>query len=625
MESPFSAYPAGLHCGISRSIDALPPLDGSALAADLSSVAPPDELVAAHDARHITRFGLRLGEILKRPVVKVETGAGDFYSILGCAVFCKGVDGSFRTASWSTSPARTGDELVEFVPRETPILDFPRTDLWQRMIRRSLDEQALDRIADPVKAEQWGAWAWAILHERLLKSIDLSALRASIRAGLELDRGTVTRLRKACGAARQPLPSVCEYNTWLLEAEYLDALWQHSPLLAIIGSGLDLSDARCRGSQEPLAVLKRACAAHGIKPLQWRLLAHPESPLLPLYRSFVSEFSASPLTERVADFLSLIRMLGLSKPLPLNAWRSFLSMVGTRNRPEPQYARALAPVAASLQHMVRLIERGAAPVDSDVFSAQVHDICAWIADNRIQEFCAPVRRLGWRHLRERGFNYAEKRRYQLALEAMHWDVPIHPMTVGEFTAIPLASGKDLWDESVAMRHCADLYAKPCQEGTALLFSVRAASGARYATIALTQKDGVWSLLQACGHSNSQVGPELDELVEVLLVIVRAVHALSRQIDLPEQGYRIHVQSNHDLEDRWTEGVHATAEAALDAARRVCRESLSDGELSQWLMFGECASIEAFGGAPEVFFSAHVYVSALCGRDQSMNLSGESHE
>ena len=534
MESPFSGYPAALPCGITRAIDALPALDHSALARELLSTNPPHPLGAIHDAQHLARFGLRLRDLLAQPVVKVSAGGGAFFSILGCAVFYRQADGSFRTASWSTSPFRSADELAEFIPHDTPILDFPRTDLWQRMLQRSLDEQALDRIADPEQAEQWSTWAWSTLHGRLLESINLNALRASIRSGLELDRATVARLRRACGAARLPLPSVCEYNTWLLEGTDLDALWHHSPIASLIGSGLDLTDARRRGSQEPMAVLKRACAARGIKPIQWRLLVHPDAPLLPLYRSFASEFSASPTNERVNDFLALVSLLGLTKPLPLEAWRSMLSMVGTRTRPEAHYARALAPVAASLQHVVRLIERGAAPANAQAFSAQIHDICAWIADNRITGFPAPVRRLGWRPLHERAFSYAEKRRHQLALEAMHWEVPIHPMTVGEFTAVALASGKDLWDESVAMRHCADLYAKPCQEGRALLFSVRTASGDRYATIALEHKDGVWSLLQACGHANARIGSELDELIEVLRGIVQAVRVMTLQGPLPSR-------------------------------------------------------------------------------------------
>lgn len=625
MVSPFSAYPAPLRRGIERHDPTTMPADLNPTEFALLQLQPPAALISAHSATHLVSFANHLRQLIDSPVHKVQTLQGPFYSVLGVAVFFKKPDGTFLTATWDRADDRVHDTLQAFSPWDTPILDFPRTDLWQVMLKEVLAREARKRINDVSLASRWSDWAWSTLEAQIINRIDLRRLKSKVRRGLELDWRAVSLTRKSrrmtgCGA-----PSVNAYNFFRQERSAREELWSISPLLMVLWGGIDLPSGAAV-ELEPAARLKLACAELGIKPAQWKLLANPKSPLAPLLRSFYQEFIGTWHRDPVVDFLGVMRILQPTKMLDLSVWRLILSMVGTRDDPPYSYAEILQLVAEPLKHVVRLIERGACPKDSQRRDAELHLICEWIADQGVQTISSPQRKRGWQFLLTKAQEYSRARKHRLELEGMHWIAPIHPITVGAFTAVPLLSGAQLWEESIDMNHCADGYGEACTDGRVLIMSVRLTDGSRYATLALQLWDGDWSLLQACGPGNRKLGSELEELIGTVVCLLNALRSASRASATGPR-YRVYVFSNYDREDNWTEGVYFSPDAAIAAAKgliRSCINSSGATGRTEWLDFGETPIIEALGGAAAAAFSASDYVAKIC-FGNSENFKGEGDE
>jgi hypothetical protein len=201
----------------------------------------------------------------------------------------------------------------------------------------------------------------------------------------------------------------------------------------------------------------------------------------------------------------------------------------------------------------------------------------------------------------------------LQLESLHWRVPLHPVTIGDYTAVPLTCGRDLWEESIAMRHCADLYGERCKSGSFLVLSVRDAGGHRKATIALEQRKGVWALAHAVGPANRQLGKEFDEVIDATLSLLCAVDSTRRR-SMKGPRYRIDVLDNFERSRSWSENTFSSAEAALGAARRICKDGLPSRDAvgrDLWLHFGETPVIVGIDGVDPVEFDAIDYINQLC--------------
>ena len=177
MEPAFAAYPALLHCGIYREVINNRPQPLSPVELELLEVTPPPDLEAFHDPDHLVSFARHLAGLIKSPIRKVQASGHTFFAILGVVVFYRRPDGTFATAMWERPSDKGGNWLVGFLPWDTPILDFPRTTLWQSHIHQGLIHEAQARIGNDCAAERWATWAWQLLQERLIDTIDLRRLR----------------------------------------------------------------------------------------------------------------------------------------------------------------------------------------------------------------------------------------------------------------------------------------------------------------------------------------------------------------------------------------------------------------------------------------------------------------
>jgi hypothetical protein len=614
MDAPFDLYPRFLHCGIHRdSFDRLP-VELSHVEWELLDTQPPPELAAGHCAGHLVSFARHVADIVDDPIRRVEVNGQVFHSILGVVVYHRAADQTFSTALWQRPRTEGESWLTAFLPRETPILDFPRTDLWRTTLHQTLVREAQQRMGNREAGKHWADWAWALICERVIVLTDHRRLRARIRGGLAPDQTTISLMRwfRRFDGGRYR-HTVSTYNRYRRERDAFLQLRQCSPLFPLLSRWLTLPEIGAGGSAEASARLKQACLTQGVKLAQWRILAAPGAPLLPAFQSFVREFMGDWHREPVEDFLGVIALLEPTRGIEPEVLRVILGMVGTQANPPDSYAASLAPVRNTLRHIIRLIEAGKAPKSRDQRDAELHEICAWVADTAVRKLLPQQRRQGWAFMIRSARQHSEQRQRALKLESLQWSVPRHPLTIGDFTVVPLTCGRDLWEESVDMRHCADLYGARCMAGTTLVLSVRDAGGRRKATLALERKKGSWLLTHAVGRANRQLGKEFEELIEAMLSVLNVVDS-SRLKSMKGPSYRIDVLDNYDHGRSRSENSFRSAEAALGEARRICKGGLSSRDEAgrdTWLLFGETPIIVTLDGADPIQFDALEYINQLC--------------
>jgi len=615
MNDLFSAYPALLHCGIYRPVIDSLPNELTVVEQGLLAAVPPPELLQEQCSNHLVSFARHIQDVVADPIRRVEVDDHVFLAILGVVVYHQEDDGAFTTALWQRPQDEAESWLHEFYPWDTPILDFPSTALWHETLRLAFVREAEERLKDARAGEQWAQWAWSLIRERIVDPIDLRRLRSKIRAGLNLDLETLGLMRWFRGFdGGRYRQTVSGYNNCRRERDVLLELKAFTPMFPLLARWLTLPEVDARGCAEAGARFKQACVNRGVKPAQWKLLAAPDAPLMPLLKIFVREFMGDWHREPTEDFLGVIALLKPTGEMDPDIWRVVLSMVGTRVSAPESYADDLAPVCDTLRHIVRLLESGKAPQDPVQRSAELHEICAWVADKGVRQLLPRQRQQGWTFLSRSARTHAKQRERALQLESLHWEVPLHPMTIGDFTALPLTCGRDLWEESIAMRHCADLYGERCKSGNTLILSVRDTDGRRRATIALERRKGDWMLAHAVGPANRQLSKEFDEVIDTILSLLGVIES-TRDRSMKGPRYRIDVLDNYDHGQSWSQGTYKSAEAALGEAHRICRSGLPSRDQAgcdQWIHFGETPLIVSLDGAKPLEFDACAYINKLCG-------------
>jgi hypothetical protein len=315
-----------------------------------------------------------------------------------------------------------------------------------------------------------------------------------------------------------------------------------------------------------------------------------------------------PLSPDYIDSLSFTLRAGADRP-----WRGVREAFdGLEPEAALRQAWSISPGSAFWTGLLF----SAANRDSDSVraeAARLLSLCPELPESAIRGLSRAQRARGWAYLLRRAKLHADERRRMLELESMQWPVPLHPVSVGELTAVPLTCGMDLWEESVAMHHCADLYGERCAAGTTLVLSVRTTDGARKATLAIERRRGDWVLSHAVGPFNRQIGKEFDDLIDATLSLLNAVDS-SRRRSLRGPRYRIDVVDNFDHGESWSENTFRSVEAALGEACRICRSGLpsrDEAGREAWLLFGETPIIVELDGAEPANFDALEYINRLC--------------
>jgi hypothetical protein len=356
--------------------------------------------------------------------------------------------------------------------------------------------------------------------------------------------------------------------------------------------------------------LKQCLLSIGGRPAQWRAIANSAGAGINAYEILCKEFLVGSGHENMSQVVSVLSTLGANRFPPIWLLRLVLSMVGTKAKPSEHYATDLNPVYKPLRHVLRMIEAMPKTTLLPALQAETHSILRWVWDKKIKVLDRKQRQGGWTYLVGRAKEYAQDKQSLLSVENLYWESPRPEQEIAGHQVIPLTSGRALWDEAVAMKHCADLYAERCLKGQWLLFSVRDLTGKRKATISYERGCEEWDFVQVCGTANSQVSESVMEVVKVLNNLI------DTKFKPPEDFlYEVYVSEMWEPGKPWRYGKYMTAERAVAAAKSVCDAELESRDLKgykQWCMFGDRAFISSVDKAPDINFSGHTYMEELCG-------------
>ena len=108
-----------------------------------------------------------------------------------------------------------------------------------------------------------------------------------------------------------------------------------------------------------------------------------------------------------------------------------------------------------------------------------------------------------RHITERWINLLEQQHnhYQA------WDSALKTTQVEDYTAVPLNTEHQLYQDSLAMHHCVIGYGPNCAQGDSRIFSLLKDSKPA-ATTEIQFMEGAWQPVQTRGYYNAQVSPDL---------------------------------------------------------------------------------------------------------------------
>lgn len=484
----------------------------------LRGLHPPTPLHEGHDVDHFVSFAAYVKEFADAPVQIVRIDGYRFTHILGRMVFARRPDGVFDLFFWRRSGSN-GRWILQQEPDDlTPLLDLPRGSLWLDQLRELLDREAIQRLGDTRLARQWAAWAWRCIDQHVIRHIDLRRLRSRIRGAVGLDLDILHVLHQRRRHCDGPYWFVIEYNREQRRRAQSRILEREAPSLLPLYWGLS-SHKDFDLQLEPKQALQRFAASRGIKPRTWKWLAHSGRRGATLCRIASREFFPWNEERNALEYLDVLAILAPARRPRIETLRQVLSLFSTRAAQPASYAVPIRAFGASLRHVLRLLERASTGGYRSLDLESLHTILAWLSDTDCTELTRSQRQGGWKWL----MRQAEQHR--LRLQRMpssnaSWEPPVATIETGPYRIVPLASAAAMWEESIAMRHCADRYIPSCENGHHHLFSIRSRCGKRVATVCLSREsESSWSLTAVAGKANSEPSAAVRSAAKELLAEV----------------------------------------------------------------------------------------------------------
>ena len=474
------------------------------LRAALHALLPPEDVAAVHDADHMLSFAVHVRACIAQPIEVRDLDGHRLVFVLSQALFSRAPDGRCALHVWR----RDHDGAWRLAPAdlcEAPIDDQPGTSLWADSLCELLASEAAERSGEPLRAMAWAGWAWQEIRRAAVSGPALRRLRSMIRGALGPDPEVrrMLRLRRRFAAVdRWSMAQHEDERRWLPVTQRLE---REAPALLPLYWAFRGKTCFDPGL-DPKQALQRIARLRGLKPAQWRSLANGGRRALAQQAAIRREFLGEGEHEDAVEHLELLRLMEPRRRLSTEVWRQVLSLFGTRRSKRRGYADGFMAYAESLRHVVRLVERREAAGERADADGELHAILAWIADRRIARFERNQRRGGW------GWLVAQAERHRTLQQRIAdrpdgaWDAALAERSIDGLRVVPLDSAAKVWEEAVAMRHCADRYIGPCRDGDSRLFSLRRPTGKRVATARLTRcPDGSWQLEELAGKANARPG------------------------------------------------------------------------------------------------------------------------
>lgn len=476
-------------------------------------------------------------QTLVQPVQHGEHQGGHFATVLGVYLFHLDVSGIVLTWRWSNRGPIPVDEhqlALQNIVSDPDWLMQSAQLLGGQLFQQARQQAPLPRTARPVPptAKTYAQWLTDQIAHRLLTPTVVERTQHLVQQALGLN-GTL--LAKADQLpAREPLrrsASVGNYNLMVKSAPRIEQIKKDAPLIANLYP-LFCDAADFVQGLEPAAALKRFLIEHGLDQATWRAICamgtEPLTPLLMLYEG--------SRDKAMLDLLKCLCGLRIRRAAQLWALAHLFSTYGAHRSRPLQYFNSVDgdPV---LVHILACCPQTLSPNQQELDELDL--VIRWAMDEHIGQPDKRQRQAGWGWLVRQATHWRSREQVRLQSTKLQWFAPIEAVSIEQFTFEALQSELALWDEALALHHCADVYGHRCRDGAYLIYSVRypairagspneQKTGKRIATLALSRLGPRWTIDQLVGPANTGVAPAVEQASLILVNLLNQLPAPKSQ-------------------------------------------------------------------------------------------------
>lgn len=317
--------------------------------------------------------------------------------------------------------------------------------------------------------EQALKWLAGVIERLARRCIDGLQMRRLLREALGADPVLLNTARRARPRTHRKGDVVSDWwNLCLAHREALLELQRVAPALVPLYGEL-IAHGKVDPGRLDWTYFRQTVAVEGLLPAKWRFLMH--DPAKPVWRMYREGLISS--LEHLCVFLTGWAKLHDGLPehirMPRALWETL-----ARTSVDPVRGHVLPPIVwpvtprATRQAIERYHRATARGDGADFIENEWGPVVRWAANYAEANQPTPVRH--WGAARREAAE--DERRIKARSEHLSWPVHVPRLEDDGLYAVALANGLELAEEAIAMRHCADRYARRCADGELLIFSIR---------------------------------------------------------------------------------------------------------------------------------------------------------
>ncbi|WP_374603011.1 hypothetical protein [Arenimonas sp.] len=377
-------------------------------------------------------------------------------------------------------------------------------------------------------------WLAGVMECLARRCIDGLQMRRRLREALCVDPVLLEVARRARPRSHRnnDVPSNW-WNLCLAHREALLELQRIAPALVPLYGEL-ISHGKVEPRRLDWAKFRQTVAVEGLLPAKWRFLMHdPAKPVWQMYREGLIG-SLEHLCAFLTDWAKLHDGLPEGVHIPRALWEPL-----ARTFVDPARGHVVPPVVwpvtarATRQAIERYHRAAKVGKGAEFIENEWGPVVRWAANYAQANETTPVRY--WGTAKREAAD--DERRIRARSESLSWPVLVPKLEDGGLYALALANGRELAEEAIAMRHCADRYARRCADGELLIFSLRdVATDRRRASVAIQLgREGVRLAELARSLNRAPDAEEVafaEKLLEAVSAQVKARAQAKRGLNVP---------------------------------------------------------------------------------------------
>jgi len=474
---------------------------------------PPAHLLPIHRPARISAIWGRILELLRDPVEVHQLADGrKVFHVLATAVLVRGSRGSYTSLLWGHDGLdrahldRLDDRsvILQGMPWKwlwlDRLLDFAKLEYQEELGFLNIDAEGLDDYFN---------WLSQLIRRRIASNADMRQVRQRIRTTIGVDVKALRRAHAGVVSGRDyTLASLREYNNAVLMDAELDQLESDSPHLLPLYMAM-APHGNFPGSGDPVQRLKKWLLSNGFKPRDWRFVYRCNRRLIaPMGDVYYGRKQCA----ETLDYLRTVCALGLKEQCPERLIRALFGAWGNPAQREMTYWNYVSRFNF-YPHFMALAVKRFATIPWDQLEGEFLSIVRWARDVSFS-LTKGQKRLGWDWLLQKANAYSEMVQAKKSLDEIGWDVPTKGHVVGDYQLRFLESSYDLWDESIQMRNCVDVYSDKCRHTNARIASVTVGRR-RVATAMFVWSGEELKLVQISGKANRPVSDGMTKRLNVV--------------------------------------------------------------------------------------------------------------